>query len=252
LTNFHSLQSEKFRKYSSLEGSINRMDITQKETILGVPWNVLSIFIKEKISNLISKSNINTLKNNRGYLAGGSISNIIYHYFHPTSNLVINDIDYYIQDSSIIKHCKTIIQKLSRSYHHYDISSIEIFNIEVDGLLQKIYVKYDDSQTYLKEARILIESFDINCTQSAYEWKTGFIFVTEEFITFLKTKQIELLPTYHTLHSLLRGLKKRDELGAYFDVSKAKSLVSDEMLQPDKLKNIDKSMKRDKYIILYH
>jgi hypothetical protein len=72
----------------------------------------------------------------------------------------------------------------------------------------------------------LIAGFDLNCVQAAVCLKTRKLFWTSAFEAFTRSQQLELTSLYTPVHSLLRLLKKRDELnGVFVNVPKALEIV---------------------------
>jgi NADH/NAD ratio-sensing transcriptional regulator Rex len=76
------------------------------------------------------------------------------------------------------------------------------------------YINYSSTS---EDPYLIIDSFDINCTQIGYDIESGKFFWTEEFESFLKTGQIKLTNLGSPAHSAVRILKKRDELKANLD-----------------------------------
>jgi hypothetical protein len=63
----------------------------------------------------------------------------------------------------------------------------------------------------------LTKVFDMNCTQAAVNLATGQLHVSNHFEKFIRSRQLQVVTGFTPVHSLLRYLKKRDELEVYGD-----------------------------------
>src|ERR1035437_8606000 len=81
-----------------------------------------------------------------------------------------------------------------------------------DSLLN--FVNYSASTT---DYNIIIESFDINCTQVGYDLSNGKLIFTKAFDEFIQTGDLKVTCAASPAHTLIRILKKRDELSAKLD-----------------------------------
>jgi len=99
-------------------------------------------------------------------------------------------------------------------------------------------IKKEPHEIFIKK---LIGDFDINSTQVGYvhgkdDIGISSLYFTENFLDFLMTKQLTISRWNTPYHSLVRLLKKRDELGVYADIdwNKRLSLGYGQMIQKTK------------------
>lgn len=97
-----------------------------------------------------------------------------------------------------------------------------------DGLLNTVDVSWSwgtyGAQT--TRAQDLISVFDINATQAAVDLGTSELVVTPAFRAYFKTRQLQLENLFTPVHSLLRLLKKAQELPlAYVDLTQSMRMV---------------------------
>ena len=79
----------------------------------------------------------------------------------------------------------------------------------------------------------LVVRFDINSTQCAINTSTKEVVFTDAFVEFVKTKQLKIIETTTTGHSLIRLLKKADELECFVDLEKeSQKLLSKDQFVP--------------------
>lgn len=169
----------------------------------------------EVLKNLI-KSRIKVCKDIGNYyiVAGGSVSNIILNYYHPECPAVINDIDVYVFDRKVVENNKETVKVLIDNLYNKDylcFTTHHIFKIENEEEFQYIYVN---------DTRNVIYYFDLNCCQSSYNFMNDRLSYTKDFEKFIKTKEIKISNYFsYQKKSLLRALKKRDELNCYFNIN---------------------------------
>lgn len=79
----------------------------------------------------------------------------------------------------------------------------------------------------------LVAKFDINSTQCAINTSTKKVVFTDAFVEFAKTKQLKIVETTTIGHSIVRLLKKADELGCFVDLEKeSQKLLGKEQFVP--------------------
>jgi hypothetical protein len=161
----------------------------------------------------------------QGLLAGGAIANKIWEKVTGKS-IPVNDIDIFvyggfIESSSLdkdrYKKYTWIEKEKARKIDtysgiKYESSHNKFYRIEEhsrDGLLNT--VTYTSN---ICDPNLIIESFDINCTQVGYDLETGELFYSKHFDEFIKTSELKVVCANTPSHTLVRILKKRDELGA--------------------------------------
>ena len=167
-----------------------------------------------------------------GVIAGGSLGNLIWE--QVSGNVaVVNDIDIFIFDREVnaenvygdntntTDNKKIFYRSLEKIYYKDYTGLCEgsrtrdfylIERTENSGLFN--YVYYSATS---EKPELVIDSFDINCTQVGYDIESDRFFWTKEFEQFLKDGKLKLTNLGSPHHSVIRILKKRDELNAGLD-----------------------------------
>jgi hypothetical protein len=164
----------------------------------------------------------------RGFIAGGSISNLIWEEVSGTK-AIINDIDVFLFDGLLESYNEdkkeyffsfkedeenvwyddySGLRFIDRAKNYYSIceSTTEgIFN----------YVSYK-SNTHNPE--IIIKSFDINCTAIGYSIEEDKFYWTPEFEKFLNTSKLKITNLKTPCHTAIRIVKKSEELKVDLDL----------------------------------
>jgi hypothetical protein len=162
-----------------------------------------------------------------GFIAGGALANLIWE-FVSNNKAIINDIDVFIYDGEYIKSDNTpslwdneknekltyLSTDKSVTIHYNGISSsliakdyYRINKCENEGIFNKIY--YNAST---KDLQIIIDSFDINCTQIGYSIEENKFYWSKDFEDFLETCELKLTNLLSPAHSAIRLVKKKYEL----------------------------------------
>lgn len=116
------------------------------------------------------------------------------------------------------------------------VAQRELYSIgqtRTEGKLNFVRVEWSDSvkrqmsnmredearinSSYAAEMNWLTKVFDMNCTQAAVNLATGQLHVSNHFEKFIRSRQLQVVTGFTPVHSLLRYLKKRDELEVYGD-----------------------------------
>jgi len=164
----------------------------------------------------------------QGFIAGGSISNLIWEEVSGTK-AIINDIDVFLFDGLLDSYNEDKkeyffsfkedeeniwyddyagLRFIDRAKNYYSIveSTTEgIFN----------YVSYK-SNTHNPE--IIIKSFDINCTAIGYSIEEDKFYWTPDFEKFLKTGELKISNLKTPCHTAIRIVKKAEELDVKLDL----------------------------------
>ncbi len=176
---------------------------------------------------------LNTLQSlpKRGLLAGGSLANKIWEKV-TGKQMPVNDIDIFtygghlepngdLDKNRYTKYTwvqKDKAKKLDTySGIKYESKHNKCYRIEEharEGLLNT--VSYLANTT---DYNLIIESFDINCTQVGYDLQTNELFYTQHFNDFINTAELKVVCANTPCHTAIRLLKKRDELYAKLDKS---------------------------------
>ena len=164
----------------------------------------------------------------RGFIAGGSISNLIWEEVSGTK-AIINDIDVFLFDGLLENYDEDRkeyffsfkedeenvwyddycgLRFIDRTKNYYSISESS-----TEGIFN--YVSYK-SNTHNPE--IIIKSFDINCTAIGYSIEEDKFYWTPEFEKFLKTGELKISNLKTPCHTAIRIVKKAEELGVKLDL----------------------------------
>jgi hypothetical protein len=187
----------------------------------------------------LCRNSIDYLKSNysnfpkSGFIAGGSLANVIWEKVSG-NNAVINDIDvfifekkidniqgnYYVNGKDVTKlfyHKKEtknyfsdytgLLLSIEKTKSYYFIEKTE-----QDKIYNFIHYSSND-----RNPQVILDSFDINCTQVGYSIDEDKFYYTPEFLNFLKTGKLELTTLSSPAHSAIRLVKKKYELSATLD-----------------------------------
>jgi hypothetical protein len=175
-----------------------------------------------------------------GYLAGGSLANLIWEYTSG-QKAVINDVDIFnfhakldddslFYGSTLTKEGEKLFYNQSQKHFYQDYTGLctsirskdcyLISHTENKDIYNHIFYKGTNDSLIL-----VIDSFDLNCTQIGYDIKNDTFVWTEEFSQFLKTGELRFTNLNSPHHSAIRILKKRDELNAKLDEEEFKLCV---------------------------
>lgn len=158
-----------------------------------------------------------------GFLAGGSIANIIWE-LASGNKAVVNDIDIFHfdgikqnldkNDKSSLFNYKNKETKYFEDYTGLCFSTrtkefYSIVSAERDGMFNNIKYK---SNT--EDPSLIIRSFDINSTRVGYHIDEDKIYWTKEFEDFLQTGELKVCNLFTPSHTSVRIAKKSKELNA--------------------------------------
>ena len=184
--------------------------------------------VEQLAKNAIEKIKSNWGLPKKGFIAGGSISNLIWEEVSG-KKAIINDIDVFLfngllesynedkkeyffsfkeDEQNIWYDDYAGLRFIDRAKNYYSIceSTTEgIFN----------YVRYK-SNTHNPE--IIIKSFDINCTAVGYSIEEDKFYWTPEFEKFLKTGELRISNLKTPCHTAIRIVKKSEELDVKLDL----------------------------------
>ena len=158
-----------------------------------------------------------------GFLAGGSISNVVWNII-SNKNAPVNDLDIYhlkgVKKDFTNKDLKSkqhFIRSEKWVYEDYTGLNIgyqqkgyyTIEKVTVDGIYNNIeYFATTDDKS------LVLDSFDINCCQLGYDIEKDEFVWTKNFETFLKTGELRLCNLSSPPHSAMRLVKKKYDLEA--------------------------------------
>ena len=170
-----------------------------------------------------------------GFIAGGSIGNLVWEYVSG-NRAIINDIDVfvfgkiidkiiehkYVSDMTEPNNRKKLsyIQREVKYYEDYkglaSTSEAKEFYI-IDGTSTDGIYNTINYSANSKSPGIILNSFDINCTQVGYSIDEDKFYWTTHFEEFIKTGSLKLTNILSPSHSAIRLYKKKEELNATLD-----------------------------------
>jgi hypothetical protein len=162
----------------------------------------------------------------KGFLAGGSISNLIWEEVSGNKS-IINDIDIFILDE-ILESQPKVRKKELYSFSEKEVIWLDdyqginfmqrnkdyytIKESTQDGIFN--YIKYTSNVT---DPGIIIRSFDINCTAIGYSIDEDKFYWTKDFEDFISNGNLKVTNLKTPCHTAIRIVKKQDELNASLD-----------------------------------
>jgi hypothetical protein len=162
----------------------------------------------------------------RGFLAGGSIANIVWELVSG-NKAVVSDIDVFIFDSleerintsnkeSLFnyqeKETKYYEDYTGMCFNTYTKDFYSIIEAEREGMFNNIRYK---SNT--EDPSLIIKSFDINSTRIGYSIEKDELYWTSEFEEFLKTGELKVTNLMTPSHTAIRIVKKSKDLNVKLD-----------------------------------
>jgi hypothetical protein len=212
-------------------------------------------------TNLIFSKALEKLKSKftlptEGFLAGGSIANLIWEEVSG-KEAIINDIDIFILKelqtnmSNMYLYnkftAKTVSKEVSEDYNGIRFgyrNQIKYYIEESvrEDIFNKIYYCSDT-----KSPQIIIDSFDLNCCQVGYDLSENKFYWSKEFIEFINTGEIKIIDLRTPAHTAIRLAKKKVELGA--KVSEDEFGIAKYVLKHKNIMNVQKYRFKEKYKI---
>ena len=178
--------------------------------------------IKEAVNILDSKWKLP----NSGFIAGGSISNIVWELVSG-NKAVVNDIDIFLFDG-IISESDLDVGKSMFKWNENEKKYWEDYTGVRSSWITKTFYTVEESKkdgifNYIKyksntnETDIILKSFDINSTSVGYSIDEKKAYWTDEFEQFLKTGHLKVNNLMTPSHTVLRIIKKKHELNCNLD-----------------------------------
>jgi hypothetical protein len=174
------------------------------------------------IENL-GRQAINIIRDNwglpsRGFLAGGSIANIIWELV-SSNKAVVNDIDVFIFNDYIKydndRKDNNFKYKEDELNYFEDYSGLSFCSITKDfyeikestrdGIFNN--VTYDSN---IKDPMLILKSFDLNSTRVGYSIEEDKLYWTEDFEEFLKDGSLKISNLRTPAHTAIRICKKQN------------------------------------------
>jgi hypothetical protein len=161
-----------------------------------------------------------------GFLAGGSIANIIWELVSG-NKAVVNDVDIFIlsgvqeihddsenpyfiyneKQEDIYLDCYGGLCICTKNKGYFKIESTE----RVDILNKIYYTSNTDCPS------IVLSSFDLNAVKVGYDIKSDKLFYCDDFVDFLKSGELKVSNVKTPCHTLIRMIKKTQDMNAKLD-----------------------------------
>lgn len=161
-----------------------------------------------------------------GFVAGGSISNIIWELVSG-KEAVVNDIDIFYYDGEMshaveeskksLFNYKEVENQYYEDYTGMCFRSVSkdfytVTDSEKTGIFNNVKYKSNKNQP-----DIILKSFDINCTKVGYSIDEDKLYWTSEFEDFLKSGELKVCNLMTPSHTAIRITKKKHELECKLD-----------------------------------
>jgi hypothetical protein len=170
----------------------------------------------------------------KGYLAGQSVASAFFELSNSNLNPVYNDVDIfhdfpaeffdkkYFEDTRRKRFInnKKIVQKHifeershgDKDYKEQNIRNENQFSISNSKRIDLFnFIKMEKNTDELK-IESLIETFDMNCTKIGIDLKTKRLYISRDFIDFMKFKKLLITDYGLPYHNVLRYFKKLNDL----------------------------------------
>lgn len=165
----------------------------------------------------------------KGTIAGGSLANLIWEYVSG-NKAVLNDVDVflykgeheYVSNSRNPNYKKAAYDRKDIKYKvSYGGLGVSVKQGEYYYILDTSYdergeiplntIEYAGNNS---SPMIIIDSFDLNCTQIAYSIEEDKFYYTDAFIEFIETGELKVVDLGSPSHTIIRLFKKEEELKA--------------------------------------
>lgn len=156
------------------------------------------IFEKNKLYNYLGTSLVNTLKQQKAYIAGGTITSIF-------SNNPVNDIDLYFRDEESLAELIEEIYDDSNDWVNALTSKALLVRVD-DKEIQMIHFKY------FERAEDIFDTFDYTVCMGAFDFETEQFVLHEDFLKHNAQRILKFNKnTDFPIVSLLRVQKYKDK-----------------------------------------
>lgn len=176
----------------------------------------------------LARQALNTIKDTwglpkKGFLAGGSIANIIWELVSG-NKAVVNDIDVFhfvgIQEAYNKKDKDSLFNYRNTETSYYEDYTGMCFTTKTKEFYSIVSTEKDDIfnninyKSNVEDPSLIIRSFDINSTRVGYNIEEDKVYWTKEFEDFLKSGELKVCNLMTPCHTAVRIVKKADELNA--------------------------------------
>ena len=162
-----------------------------------------------------------------GFLSGGAVANtilsIIDNKEYPINDLDVFTVDEMLGDSVSNAPTRADDEVVYQDRYENTITSPNLENsykiksTSLDGLINYVYVYFRKSISNDKDYMKILKSFDINCCKVGIDLSNGNMIIDQDFIDFVISRQLKCTTPVTPAHSVIRLIKKRDDLNAYLD-----------------------------------
>ena len=162
-----------------------------------------------------------------GFVAGGSIANIIWELVSG-NKAIVNDVDIFVFDSVQANFDRSDKSSLfnyqEKETKYYEDYTGMCFNTHTKDFYSIVESTKDDIFNIIKyksntnDPSLIIKSFDINSTRVGYSIEKDELYWTPEFEEFLKTGELKVCNLMTPSHTAVRIAKKSKELNAKLDL----------------------------------
>lgn len=173
---------------------------------------------------LLGKKAIDIIKSQwglprRGFVAGGSLANIIWE-LKSGNKAVVNDIDIFVFDKLVdeVSDEENLFDYKERELNYYEdytgmcftTVTKEFYSISEsirDGIFNTI--SYESNTT---DPSLVLKSFDLNCTRVGYSIEEDRVYFTKDFEDFIRSGEMKICNIMTPSHTAIRMAKKSKEL----------------------------------------
>ena len=162
-----------------------------------------------------------------GFVAGGSIANIIWELVSG-NKAIVNDVDIFVFDSVQENFDRSDKSSLfnyqEKETKYYEDYTGMCFNTHTKDFYSIVESTKDDIFNIIKyksntsDPSLIIKSFDINSTRVGYSIEKDQLYWTTEFEEFLETGELKVCNLMTPSHTAVRIAKKSKELNAKLDL----------------------------------
>lgn len=164
-----------------------------------------------------------------GFLCGGAVANTILSIIdgkeYPINDLDIFNFNYEMGYSNAPLRTPADFEVAVDRYENRILIpnvnkyTYRIIKTTYDNLINYVYVNISEfSDLTLKEKyNIILDSFDINCCKAGIDLANNELYLNDDFLKFILNRQLLCVNPVTPAHTVIRIIKKRDELNAYLN-----------------------------------
>jgi hypothetical protein len=189
-----------------------------------------------EMNNVLSKEVLKRLSKiqrlpEQGFLCGGAVANTILSIIDG-KDYPINDLDIFLFEHVTTTSAAPLRAPINDiasdryenriiiSSHKSNYRIIRTTNVD---MINYVYVYFHDTDPIGLENKTkdqfnsILKSFDINCCKAGIDLSNGELYIDPEFNDFIVSRQLECVNPVTPAHTIIRLIKKRDDLGAYLN-----------------------------------